>query len=61
LPVPACPGISKIEFQPDHYPKLTDELGLRIFLAAIKLKAGDNRDWDANRAGAERFSPVHCR
>lgn len=45
----------------EKYPKLTDKLGLRIFLAAIKLKAGDYRDWDAIRAWAQRISPMLCR
>lgn len=41
---------------PDKYSKLSEKLGLRIFLAAIKRKAGDYRDWDAIRAWAERVS-----
>lgn len=43
---------------PDRYPKLTDRLGLRIFLAAIKKKAGDYRDWSAIRAWAESLRPM---
>lgn len=43
---------------PDKYAKLSEKLGLRIFLAAIKLKAGDYRDWDAIRAWAEHVSPL---
>ncbi len=31
----------------NQYPKFSDKLGLRIFLATIKLKPGDYRDWDA--------------
>ncbi len=46
---------------PDRYPKLSEKLGLRIFLATIKLKAGDYRDWDAVRSWAERISPMLCR
>jgi menaquinone-dependent protoporphyrinogen oxidase len=46
---------------PDRYPKLTDKLGLRIFLAAIKLKAGDYRNWDAICAWAQQISPLLCR
>lgn len=37
----------------DHYPKLTEKLGLRIFLASVKLKPGDYRDWDAIRTWTE--------
>jgi hypothetical protein len=43
---------------PDRYPKLTDKLGLRIFLAVIKLKAGDYRNWDAIRTWAESLPPL---
>jgi menaquinone-dependent protoporphyrinogen oxidase len=42
---------------PNQYAKLSEKLGLRLFLAAIKLKAGDYRDWDAIRQWAERVSP----
>ncbi len=45
---------------PDRYPKLTEKLGLRIFLAVIKLKAGDYRDWNVIRAWAEQISPLLC-
>ncbi len=38
---------------PNQYAKLSEKLGLRIFLAAINLKAGDYRDWDAIRAWAD--------
>lgn len=41
---------------PARYPKLTEKLGLNIFLAAIKLKAGDYRDWNAIYAWAEQVS-----
>lgn len=37
---------------PDQYSRIHEKLGLRIFLASIKLKAGDYRDWDAVRAWA---------
>jgi menaquinone-dependent protoporphyrinogen oxidase len=30
-----------------RYPKLSDKLGMRIFLAFIKKQAGDYRDWNA--------------
>ena len=46
---------------PDRYAKLSEKLGLRIFLAAIKLKAGDYRDWDAIHGWAEHISPLLCR
>lgn len=46
---------------PDRYPKLSEKLGLRVFLAMIKLKAGDYRDWHAIRTWAERVSPLLCR
>ncbi len=46
---------------PDRYVKLSEKLGLRIFLAAIKLKAGDYRDWDAIHGWAEQISPLLCR
>jgi menaquinone-dependent protoporphyrinogen oxidase len=46
---------------PNQYAKFSEKLGLRIFLAAIKLKAGDYRDWDAIRGWAERISPLLCR
>jgi len=36
----------------NQYPKISDKLGLRIFLAAIKLKPGDYRDWDSVRGWA---------
>ncbi len=46
---------------PDHYSKISDKLGLRIFLAAIKLKAGDYRDWSSICAWAEQIHPLLCR
>lgn len=46
---------------PDTYPRLSEKLGLRIFLAAIKLKAGDCRDWEAIHAWARQMSLVLCR
>lgn len=42
---------------PDRYAKLSEKLGLRVFLAAIKLPAGDYRDWNAIHAWAERIHP----
>ncbi len=45
---------------PERYTKLSEKLGLRIFLASIKLKAGDYRNWDAIRAWAERLQPLLC-
>ncbi len=42
---------------PNQYPKLSEKLGLHIFLAAIKLKAGDYRDWDTIRGWAEWVGP----
>ncbi|MRR32671.1 flavodoxin [bacterium] len=41
----------------DQYPKFSDRLGLRIFLASVKLKEGDYRDWDAIRSWAEDLRP----
>lgn len=46
---------------PDRYPKWTDKLGLRIFLAVVKVKAGDYRDWDAIRSWADCIGPMLCR
>ena len=43
---------------PNQYPKVSEKLGLRIFLASVKLKAGDYRDWDAIRAWAENLHPL---
>lgn len=40
---------------PDRYPKLSDKLGLRIFLASIKTPAGDYRDWNAIQIWANRI------
>ncbi len=42
----------------NRYPKLSDRLGLRIFLATIKLKPGDYRDWDAIRGWAKSLQPL---
>ena len=43
---------------PSQYSKVSEKLGLRIFLASIKLKAGDYRNWDAIRAWAENLHPL---
>ncbi len=40
---------------PDQYPKLTDKIGLHIFLASVNLKAGDYRNWDAINTWSERI------
>lgn len=55
---PAAEGSFAGALWPGQYPKLSDKLGLRIFLAAIQLKAGDYRDWAAIRAWAERAAPL---
>lgn len=41
-----------------RYPKLSDKLGMRIFLAFIKKQAGDYRDWNAIRSWAENLRPL---
>ncbi len=43
---------------PDKYSRLSEKLGLRIFLAAIKLKAGDYRNWNTIHAWTEQISPL---
>lgn len=43
---------------PNRYPKLSEKIGLHIFLATVKLKPGDYRDWDAIRLWAERTAPL---
>jgi menaquinone-dependent protoporphyrinogen IX oxidase len=43
---------------PDQYSKLTERLGLRIFLATFKLKAGDYRDWNEIRKWSEEVSAL---
>ncbi len=43
---------------PNQYSKLWEKLGLRIFLAAIHLKAGDYRNWDAVHTWAESLRPM---
>lgn len=58
---PVAEGSFSGALWPDRYPKFSDKLGLRIFLACIKLKAGDYRDWDAIRAWAERIQPALSR
>jgi len=55
---PAAEGSFAGALWPDRYAKLSEKLGLRIFLAAIKLKAGDYRNWDTIRVWAESLSPV---
>lgn len=37
---------------PDRYKKFSEKLGLKVFLATIKMKPGDYRDWDAINAWA---------
>ena len=55
---PAAEGSFAGALWPDRYTKLSEKLGLRIFLAAIHLKAGDYRNWDAIRRWAENLRPV---
>ncbi len=43
---------------PDRYTKFSEKLGLRIFLATIKMKPGDYRDWDAINAWAASLPAV---
>ena len=43
---------------PDKYPKLSDKLGLRIFLAFIKKQPGDYRDWKAINNWALSLRPL---
>jgi menaquinone-dependent protoporphyrinogen oxidase len=43
---------------PNQYAKLSEKLGLRIFLATIKLSAGDYRNWDAIHAWAKSLRPA---
>lgn len=43
---------------PNQYPRLTDRLGLHIFLATVKLKAGDYRDWNSIRDWALNLYPL---
>ena len=50
---PAAEGNFAGALWPDNYAKFSERLGLRIFLASVKLKAGDYRDWDAVRTWAE--------
>jgi menaquinone-dependent protoporphyrinogen oxidase len=41
---------------PKQYPKITERLGLGIFLLTIKLKAGDYRDWNGIQKWAADLS-----
>ena len=43
---------------PDKYSKVTEKLGLRIFLATIKLKAGDYRDWNEIQRWSEHVGAL---
>ncbi len=43
---------------PERYARFSERLGLHIFLAMIKLKAGDYRDWAAIRAWAQSLRPA---
>jgi menaquinone-dependent protoporphyrinogen oxidase len=58
---PAAEGSFAGALWPNRYPKLSEKLGLGIFLAVIKVKAGDYRDWDAVQEWAESLRPVLCR
>jgi menaquinone-dependent protoporphyrinogen oxidase len=58
---PAAEGSFAGALWPNKYSKLSEKLGLHIFLAAIHLKAGDYRNWDAIRTWAENLGPVLSR
>jgi menaquinone-dependent protoporphyrinogen oxidase len=58
---PVAEGSFSGALWPDRYPKLSEKLGLHIFLAIVKLKAGDYRDWDAIHAWAEKLYPALTR
>jgi menaquinone-dependent protoporphyrinogen oxidase len=55
---PAAEGSFAGALWPNKYSNLSEKLGLHIFLAAIHLKAGDYRNWDAIRTWAESLRPV---
>ncbi|NLI41258.1 MAG: flavodoxin [Caldisericales bacterium] len=55
---PAAEGSFAGALWPDQYSKFTEKLGLRIFLATIKLKAGDYRDWDEIQKWSEKVSAL---
>jgi len=55
---PVAAGSFSGALWPKQYPKLTEKLGLGIFLLTIKLKAGDYRDWSAIQNWAADLSPL---
>jgi menaquinone-dependent protoporphyrinogen oxidase len=43
---------------PARYARLSEKIGLHIFLAAIRLKPGDYRDWSAIHAWTDKAGPL---